>query len=451
MTNRVRLTAGRVREFQCPSGKWQSFLWDSDAPGMAVRATGGGAKAYIFQGRWNEKTIRVTIGDVGAWSIEQARQEARRLQTLVDSGRDPRQVKAEIIAADNEKRASENALVIPAMVAWNNYLEDRRSKWSERSFLEHVRLSVQGGQLKRRGRKSGESDRTMEGPMFGLLQNPLQQIDKRLVSDWLQSNEHRPAVARNGFVRLRAFLNWCSDQSEYADQVHLDACNSRLMRDQLPRPQVKDDCLQREQLRPWFDAVRKIPNRTQSAYLQILLITGARRNEISALKWTDVDLDWNSVTIKDKVEGERVIPLTPYVKWLIKSLKPDVISLNTRVPVDPSPYVFVSPTSLSGHITEPRIAHNRALQAGGLPPLTIHGLRRSFATLAEWVECPAGVTAQIMGHKPSAIAEKHYRRRPLDLLRQWHTKIETWILREAGVSIPVASEHVGTESVSLAS
>jgi integrase len=77
-------------------------------------------------------------------------------------------------------------------------------------------------------------------------------------------------------------------------------------------------------------------------------------------------------------------------------------------------------------------AHTRAVKDAGLPPLTLHGLRRSFGTLSEWVECPVGVVAQIQGHKPSAIAEKHYRRRPLDLLRQWHDKIEGWILTEAG-------------------
>jgi hypothetical protein len=38
-----------------------------------------------------------------------------------------------------------------------------------------------------------------------------------------------------------------------------------------------------------------------------------------------------------------------------------------------------------------------------------------------------------MGHKPSALAEKHYRRRPLDLLRMWHDKIETWLLEQGGV------------------
>jgi hypothetical protein len=44
-----------------------------------------------------------------------------------------------------------------------------------------------------------------------------------------------------------------------------------------------------------------------------------------------------------------------------------------------------------------------------------------------------------MGHKPSAIAEKHYRRRPLDLLRMWHCKIEAWILDQAGIEQPKES------------
>ena len=73
------------------------------------------------------------------------------------------------------------------------------------------------------------------------------------------------------------------------------------------------------------------------------------------------------------------------------------------------------------------------MTAAGLPHLSLHGLRRSFGTLAEWTETPTGVVAQIMGHKPSALAEKHYRRRPLDLLRMWHTKIEAWMLEQAGI------------------
>jgi intergrase/recombinase len=54
---------------------------------------------------------------------------------------------------------------------------------------------------------------------------------------------------------------------------------------------------------------------------------------------------------------------------------------------------------------------------------------------------PAGVVAQIQGHKPSATAEKHYRRRPLDLLRMWHTRAESWMLEQAGIEQPSASEE----------
>ena len=69
----------------------------------------------------------------------------------------------------------------------------------------------------------------------------------------------------------------------------------------------------------------------------------------------------------------------------------------------------------------------------GIDALTVHGLRRSFKSLTEWLEIPAGVVAQIMGHKPSATAEKHYTVRPLDLLRVHHERIEAWVLEQAGV------------------
>jgi hypothetical protein len=201
-----------------------------------------------------------------------------------------------------------------------------------------------------------------------------------------------------------------------------------MARDELPKKSAKDDCLQREQLPAWFAAVRQIGNPVIAAYLQTALLTGARREEVAGIRWEDVDFQWKAMTIKDKVEGERTIPLTPYVAVAAG-----------RLPRR-NEWVFSSPTAASGRLQEPRIMHNKALTAAGLPALSIHGLRRSFGTLAEWVECPAGVSAQIMGHKPSATAEKHYRVRPLDLLRMWHTKIEGWILNEAGIEQPAEAE-----------
>ena len=112
----------------------------------------------------------------------------------------------------------------------------------------------------------------------------------------------------------------------------------------------------------------------------------------------------------------------------------------------PSLFVF-SGRSKSGHIEEPRIAHDKAVAAAGIPDLTIQGLRRSFSTLAEWTEAPEGVVAQIQGHKPSATREKHYKKRPLDLLRMWNTKIEAWVLEQAGIERPGKEQAPGLRVV----
>ncbi|MEA5098533.1 MAG: site-specific integrase, partial [Burkholderiaceae bacterium] len=200
------------------------------------------------------------------------------------------------------------------------------------------------------------------------------------------------------------------------------ANKSQQVRDELPRKNTKEgDSLQREQLPLWFEAVRKMPNIVQAAFLQTLLLTGARRGELIGLRWKDVDFQWRSMTIRDKVDGTRTIPLTPYVASLLNALPRR------------NEWVFSSPSSQNGRLVEPTPGHKRALASAGLPDMTIHGLRRSFASLTEWIEVPTGIVAQIMGHKPSAVAEKHYRRRPLDLLRMWHDRIETWILEQANV------------------
>ena len=113
---RTKLTAGRIRDFACPTGKAQAFLWDSEAPGLALRATAG-AKAFVYQGKLNNKDFRVTIGDSRAWGIDDARTEARRLQTLVDQGTDPREQKRERIAASEAKREEARRIEAPALEA----------------------------------------------------------------------------------------------------------------------------------------------------------------------------------------------------------------------------------------------------------------------------------------------------------------------------------------------
>jgi hypothetical protein len=78
-----------------------------------------------------------------------------------------------------------------------------------------------------------------------------------------------------------------------------------------------------------------------------------------------VNTQWKGISIRDKVEGTREIPATPYVLALLAALPRR------------NQWVFSSPTSASGCLTE-------------------------------WLEVPVGVVAQIHGHKRQAVHRLHH-------------------------------------------
>ncbi|CAE6878714.1 tyrosine-type recombinase/integrase [Paraburkholderia domus] len=449
-------TPERVAGHQCDPGRQQTIFWDRKQQGLGLRVTASGRKAYVYEGRLFGKTLRITIGAPDAWPLESyvttdptgkkierlgARQEAARLKALLDRDIDPREEKAEQRAAHEARKLESRRQDATVGEAWRTYLDASRAKWSERHYKDHENLAHAGGAKKLRG-----TGLTVPGPLAPLMPLNLSNLTAETIAAWLEAEaQNRPTNAEQSYRKLRAFIRWCDDRPEYSGIAAQNVYNARSVRDAVPRTNAKDDCLQREQLAAWFDAVRKIQNPVISAYLQGLLITGARREELAALKWDDVDFRWRSLHISDKVETEsgRMIPLPPFLASLLLDLKrfndtpPNIRQLRLLKQRgeewQPSPWVFASKTAADGKIAEPRYAHNQALADAGLPHVSLHGLRRSFGTLAEWCEVPVGVVAQIQGHKPSAIAEKHYRRRPLDLLRMWHDKIETWMLEQAGM------------------
>jgi integrase len=440
---KVSLTAARVLALAC-AGKSQTIHWDSKSPGFGLRVTKGGARAFVFESRLFGKSLRVTIGDALAWELGKARTEAARLKMLIDNGVDPRQVRAEQRAAieraqsdAQEARAAqaraqeaEAREAVTFGEAWDKYVVARTPHWSDRHLHDHHQHAQAGG--KQRGRRK-EGVLTKPGPLASLRQLRLVDLSGEKIAEWLsQESKLRPTMTALSFRLLRGFIRWAHDVPEYVGLIPEHAYRKRVVTDSVPRVRPKEgDVLQREQLSAWFKSVRDLENVVASVYLQGLLITGARREELAGLRWQDVDLVWRSLKLDDKVEGSggRTIPLPPYLAEQLLSLRPLRRSPLLEGQVD---WVFVA-NSADGNISEPRSAHARALNKAGLPHISLHGLRRSFGTLAEWCEVPVGIVAQIQGHKPSAIAEKHYRRRSIDLLRMWHDKIESWMLEQAGL------------------
>lgn len=479
LTEPKHLTAGLVAALRCPEGKEQAFLRDATTRGLRVRVTAAGAKSYVFESKVNGKTLRRTIGtaDAAVWTIEAARAEANRLRVLVDKDTDPRDLERqqveEAIKQAEEARlqamaaaAAQAALALTVADAWARYVTERTPHWGAANLADHLSMADAGGRPRRRL----EGVLTKPGPLAPLMPMRLVDLNAKTSETWAAIEaKDRPARVRLALRLLKAFLRWAAAEADLSDKVDASAASAasaKKAREAAGTAKAKDDVLERGQLSAWFTAVRGIPNRVTAAYLQTLLMTGARPGEVLTLRWADLNTQWQSIVIRDKVEGERQIPLTPYV-WSLLSVLPRrnewVFSSAQGISMDAkqvkrreryhaargtdAPVGDVALVSESGRLMEPAIAHRQACAAAGLQGLTLHGLRRSFASLTEWLEVPAGVVAQIQGHKPSATAEKHYKRRPIDLLRVHHERIEAWILEQAGVTFTATKPGAAALSV----
>lgn len=445
------LTHGQVDRATCPPEKPFVLLKDADKKGLRLRITKAGGKHWQFETRIKGALFTRALGEWPTVSIGEARTEAHRLRGLAEKGIDPRTVEkaeAEALAeqtavedANKQRQQAADALeqqrqTITGLDAWGTYLTECKAatkpghpdqpKWGARTLADHAALSAAGGVAYRR--KSAGI--TQPGPLHGLLNQPLALIDAPAVAAWLKAeNTHRPTRAALAFRLLRAFLNWCAEHPTYGPIAKTEAHSTKAVRNHVAKQKPKADALQREHLPAWFAGVLSDTNAHVRAYLVGLLVTGARANELAGLRWEDVSLKFGgTLTLHDKVEGLRVIPCPAYLAHLLAALPRR------------GPWVFGMDSERPAVDDTAAYNHRKALAAGGIPHVSLHGLRRSFKSLAEWVECPAGIVAQIMGHKPSATAEKHYTVRPVDLLRLWHDKIEAWMLEQAGVKFDRKAE-----------
>ena len=423
------LTHGLLERATCPNSLPFVLLRDSDKKGLRLRITRAGGKHWQFETRIKGKLFTRALGGWPAVAIDQAKAEAHRLRGLTETGQDPRELERQQATEKAERQATSATKAKDAIrhtltmaEVWADYVEKRRPFWGALHCRDHIDKAKAGGLPS--GRRGGGKALTRPGPLASLMPCKLVELTPARIEAWAAlEGQTRPSSARLAWRLLTVFLTWCSEQPEYAPLLPTkNPAKTKKAREALGKPGAKADVLQRGQLSEWFAGVEQLQNPVISACLQMMLLTGARPGEVLTLRWEDINTKWKGISIRDKVEGTREIPATPYMLHLLSALPRR------------NEWVFSSPTSASGCLTEPNTPHTRACKAAGLEGLTLHGLRRSFKSLTEWLEVPVGIVAQIQGHKPSATAEKHYTVRPLELLALHHNRIEAWILEQAGIA-----------------
>ncbi|MEJ1164754.1 site-specific integrase [Variovorax sp. CCNWLW186] len=419
----IDLTAGAIERLVCPTDKQQVFLRDAKAPGLRVRVTAG-AKSFVFEAKLRRQTIRRTIGDVRAWTIERARVEANRLRVLIDAGQDPRELERQEEHERTARAATAKAEVVTFGEAWTEYVTrgkpKKKAAWKPRYLADMQKMASRGGEAKKRGKGL-----TLPGPIAPLLDTRLKDITPRALRGWHSKEAVRGAAQAARAVQIvSGFLRWCSTEDAFEGFVDPLAARDPRVQDHLPSASGnrRTDALEEGQLAAWFEGIGTLRNRTAAVYLQGLLLTGARREELAALKWSDVDFRWKKLTIADKVGDTRTLPLTPYLSSIMRDLPR----------IEGNGFVFASPGAKSGRIADPRAAHASVLEHGGIGHVTLHGLRRTFALMGEQAGCPAGAIAQVMGHRPGSMSER-YKPRTMDQLRPYLERLEIFVLDKGGV------------------
>lgn len=388
-----RLTKTYIEKLsQVASGK-QVFYWDSEQNGLGLRVTSG-SKSFVFQQRVNGKTARVTIGAWPDMTVEDARERARRMAVMVDDGVDPRkklkkdQAQNTTLSQCFTKFLSERKLKPRTRYDYHRYLNIHLADW-----LDKPVNVIDSAMIMKRYKKIAES-RSGPAQASGVMRV------LRSIINHAQADLGKVVIPENPVIALTAKRAWIKGNA-------------------------RTDHLRPHEIRPFVEAIRKLENPVMAAYLEFILLTGARRSEAGLLRWRDVEEKAKVLTFKDtKNKTDRTIPITPRVAELLENLKKERMGN----------YVFATmgkdgkPT----HISEPRKAMRRANDEAG-SAVTVHGLRRTYATALESLDCPAYPLKALLGHSMKGdVTTNNYTQISVERVRPWAEKYEVYIRRLVG-------------------
>lgn len=312
----------------------QRLYLDTELKGFGL-CVGAKTKTFFTQRDIGGKTVRVTVGRYGVFTVAQAREEARGLLIEMTKGVNPNRVKerrrtasmtlgeALVMHLGSNKRRSERTITGYRYLA-DQYLAD----WLDRPLMDFTRKETRD-----RHKKIGV--------------------------------DHGHYAANSAFRVFRAVYN-------AALKVHEElGVNPAIAVDWFPEQRRKAAILSAD-LAAWYQEVVKLTNPIRRDYLIFVMFTGLRRENAASARWSDVDWD-NSALLVPYPKSGRPFQL-PLSDALIDLLRSRQTCEKSQTTFPGSPWVFPA-DSKTGHIAEPR-------EKLGVS-FSIHGLRNTFITVAE--------------------------------------------------------------------
>ena len=388
---RIRLTKSAIDAL--PTSKSDVVYWDAGYPGFGVKVTPKGRKVFIVLYRTagaGSKLRKYTIGPYGRVTLHQARVAAQRIFAAKLEGRDP--------AA--EKREAKRRVVA-----------DRVEDLLEIFISQRLSQNRSGGEIARLLR------REMEKAWVG---RSIHEINKRDVVELVSAIERRgaPIAANKTLKSIKAFLRWCVGRA-ILDQSPAE--NVPLPSKEIARDRVLDD----DELAQVILAARKIGG-PYGDIVELLALTGQRREEVARLQWAELDLAQRVWTLPKS--------RTKNAKAHVVHLSKQSMAVLTRAD-QPGSYGF----SLLG--TKPFQEFSRAKrrldQLSGVTGWRLHDLRRTCVSGMARLGITPHVADKILNHQAGTISGVAAVYQRHDFLAERQGALDVWgahVERILGVS-----------------
>jgi integrase len=383
MENKINFTKAIIDALSIPESGKRNIYHDTKISGLQLRVTS--VKTFFINRRIKGGgPQRITLGRYPDMTIEQARRKTLELVHDIAEGKNPadrlREAKREMTLSDlfqeyMERRAAFNRRPDKPQATYRLYLSD----WSNRK-LSSIKHEEVDRLHKKIGRNSGQVTANIVLKLLHVMFN-------KAINEWRIWKGENPA---HGIAKFPE--------------------------------QSRDRFLQSDELPRFFQAVAEEENETIRDYVLISLLTGARRSNVLAMRWQDINFDRAEWRIEETKNG------TPQTV----TLSPEVIEiLQNRKPSDGAVFVFPG-SGKSLHLEEPKKGWKRILERAGIEDLRLHDLRR---TLGSW-QAKTGASLAIIGkslnHK-NQNTTAIYARLDLDPVRESVNKATSAMLTAAGL------------------
>jgi integrase len=379
-----------------PTGK-EFFVRDDKLRGFAVRVQPKGPITFVANMRIKGgRPCKFTLGHPDLMTVAEARQAAEEPLRLMRQGIDPHAYKKQQVAEKQREIAKDKALSITLFELFEKFMAIREKRDSTVRDYNWVMRSLIADWRNKPVRDIKRSD--VEEKFISIRREKSQAtaVKFKRVLNTLCNFAMQEEIEGESLLSFNP-VNVLSGK-RYDLTIHP---KNRYLNDQEIHRLLFYAYIERGYPTP--EAFRRNNKDGVSDqglnYILLILYTGIRRSESERLRWEDIDFSERLFVLKNTKNGlDHVVPMSKMVFRLLEGQK---------ILAGSSAWVFPSPRSRSGHISEPRSQLDRLRQATGLSKFTFHDLRRTFANKASEFGIDHQRIKKSLNHKSSDVTEAY--------------------------------------------